>query len=350
MSVLTNFPHDPILDLDPWVGQRSVSYRFERIDSATGGSLGALTPLRDFSLSHTAGSTISRTLTLNLGVADSASIDPLTERVDVYMTFPDAEYPLGRYVYTSEFRQVWTSGDLVSASLVDEMFIVDQPIIKGFNAYGKSSMAAIQEALDGFDFVVKMEASPYTSVESWGIGANLGSVVLQSLALTGDYFSPWFGNDKAIHFIRSFDPATRIPDFDWDSSNSVIRSGISETSDILTAPNRFIVISNNAMSTSDPTVGIVDVPPTAPHSIFNRGFAVTEVVNLQIADATQAQAVAENLSQRQTVFERVQLSTAPDPRHDSYNVIFWQGSLWLEIGWSLQGSRMVHTLRKSYKS
>lgn len=349
MSVLTTFAHDPVLDLDPWVGQRSVSYRFERINSATGGTLGALTPLRDFSLSHTAGATISRTLTLSLGATDTANVNPLTERVDVYMTFPDTEYYLGRYVYTSDSVQVWTAGDLANVSLVDEMFIIDQPVTRGFNAYGKSSMAAIQEILDGFTFTLKMEASPYASVESWGIGTRRGSM-LQSLALTGDYFSPWFGNDGALHFIRSFDPATRIPDFDWDSSNSVIRSGISQTSDILTAPNRFIVISNNATSNSDPVVGIVDVPQTAPHSIFNRGFAVTEVVNLQIADATQAQAVAENLAQRQTVFERVQISTAPDPRHDSYNVIHWQGSLWLEIAWSLQGNKMTHTLRKSYAS
>ena len=44
-------------------------------------------------------------------------------------------------------------------------------------------------------------------------------------------------------------------------------------------------------------------------------------------------------------------STIPDPRHDGYDVIRWQGFNWLELGWSLpmiEGSSMSHTLRKSY--
>lgn len=353
MTGLTNLAHDPILDLDPWVGQRSVSYRFERINSATLGTLGALTPTRDATMSHNAASTISRTVSMNLGVSDTENINPLTERVDIYMTFPGVEYPLGRFVYTDESKQLWTSGSLGSMSLVDQMFVVDQPLTQGYNAYGKSSMAAIQDVMSAYpSFRLSMEASSYQSAESWGIGASRGSV-LQSLALSGDYFSPWFGNDGNLHFIRSFDPATRIPDFDWDSNRVVMRAGITDTSDILTAPNRFIVISNNAANSRSAVVGTAEVPISAPHSIANRGFAITQVSNLQLYDATQAQAVAENLAQRQTVFERVQMSTAPDPRHDSYNVIRWQGSLWLEIAWSLQlsaGGKMTHTLRKSYTS
>jgi len=347
MSTLTNFEHDSVLDLDPWVGQRSVSYRFERINSATGGPLGALIPLRDFSLSHTAGATIARNLSLSLGAVDTANVDPIAERLDMYMVFPSVEYPLGRFVYTDETKSRWTAGDLASVSLVDEMFIVDQPMTEGFNAHGKSCLAAIQEIMDPFPFELNMEASPYTSVESWGIGTNRGSA-LQALALSGDYFPPWFGNDKTLHFIRSFDPAAKIPDFDWDTNNVVVRAGISETSDILTAPNKFIVVSNAATNTSAEAVGTASIPATAPHSAVNRGFEVIQVSNLQIADGPQAQAVAENLAQQQTVYERVQLTTAPDPRFDSYNVVRWQGELWLEISWTLQGNKMNHTLRKSY--
>jgi hypothetical protein len=51
------------------------------------------------------------------------------------------------------------------------------------------------------------------------------------------------------------------------------------------------------------------------------------------------------------VFERVELSTPPDPRHDSHNVIRWQGENWLELAWSMplvEGGEMRHVLRKAY--
>ena len=73
--------------------------------------------------------------------------------------------------------------------------------------------------------------------------------------------------------------------------------------------------------------------------------------NLQVADADQARAVARGIGIRQTVFERVSLTTAPDPRHDSYNVVVWQGEKWLELAWSMalvEGGTMNHLLRKGY--
>jgi hypothetical protein len=155
-----------------------------------------------------------------------------------------------------------------------------------------------------------------------------------------------------MHWIRSFDPADgRLPDLDFDAHNSVLRAGIVETSDLITAPNKFIVISNTPTDPSNPVVGVASVNPAAPHSVVNRGFEVIETQDLQMADAVQAGVVAQNLVNRQTIFERVQLATAPDPRHDSYNVIHWQESLWLELAWSMtlvEGGAMGHLLRKAY--
>ena len=45
------------------------------------------------------------------------------------------------------------------------------------------------------------------------------------------------------------------------------------------------------------------------------------------------------------------LSTAPDPRHDGYDVIRWDGANWMELAWSMEmvdGGEMTHLLRKSY--
>lgn len=349
MSRLTTFTHDPILDMDPWIGQRFISYRYTLVNALTGQPLRTLTPQFGGSLSHDTGRIVARSLSLSLGVADTAAINPLTDRIDMEMIVNRTAYPLGRYVFVSNPRQVYTSGELTNVSLVDEMFVIDQQMEIGYNASGKSSTSAIQDLVTPFGFGIDIEASPFTSVESWSAGTYRGQA-LSALALTGDYFQPWMGSDRRVHVIRSFDPAVRVPDFDFDAGRKVIREPITRESDILTAPNRFVVISNAGLDATQPVVGTADVPLTAPHSIPNRGFVLPSVVDLQVGDVGQAQAVAVNLSQRQA-FERMDLETAPDPRHEAFNVIVYNDEAWLEIGWSLNlnpGGTMNHALRKAY--
>jgi hypothetical protein len=111
-----------------------------------------------------------------------------------------------------------------------------------------------------------------------------------------------------------------------------------------------MVTSNTNVDTA-PIVGVATVPPTAPNSFTNRGFYITQAQTLQLFSVAQAQAVAAGLANRFTVFETVNLNTLPDPRHDSYDVIFWNGSFWLELAWSMNltpGGLMGHTLRKAY--
>lgn len=349
---LTTFPEDPVLDLEPWVGQRQCTFRFDRINGVTGEVLGQIHPLRGASLIHDTTRTIKRQLNLDLGAVDTATINVVSDRILVYMVFPSGvEYPLGKYMFSDESNRIFTSGNLGNAALNDEMFLVDQQITKGVVGDRASTMSVVQDVLNDLPITYVMEPSPLPAVGSWTVGAGRGAI-LEALAKTGDYFSPWFGNDTKMHWIRSFDPSDgRLPDFDFDHGHAVLRAGIVQTSDLITAPNKFIVISNTPNDPSVPVVGEASINPTAPHSVVNRGFEVPEVQDLQIADNEQAAAVARNLANRQTIFERVTLSTAPDPRHDSYNVIRWQEGLWLELAWSMalvEGGTMSHLLRKVY--
>lgn len=358
-QLITNFPHDPILDLDPWVGQRQASYRFALTDGATGENLGDITPFRTATLSHDTTRTIKRQLTLDLGVFDTSIVDALTHRVSVFMTFPSGvEYPLGRYMFTDASRQVFTSGipgphtagGLGSMTLSDEMFMVDQEIEAGIDGTNKNVSVVMREVLEDFALDLEIDPTPYLSQGSWTIGTTRGSI-LESLAVEGDYFSPWFGNDNKFHCIRTFNPFGLIPDFDFDANMKVIRDPIVETDDLLTAPNVFIVVSNASEDPDVENVGRAEVPATAPHSIANRGFRLPRTFDLQVGTSTQVQAVAQGLMERFNIFERITLSTPPDPRHDSYNIIRWRGDIWLELGWSLTltaGGAMAHVLRKTY--
>lgn len=354
MSGLTLLPFDPLLDLPPWVGQRQATFRFDMTNGVTGEFLGQIHPLHGASLSHDTTRTIKRQLTLDLGEQDTANVDPITARIKPYMVFPNGrEYPLGTFMFTDSSRQVFTSGKLASMALNDEMFLVDQQLPVGLSSVstnGLSVNAMITKALTGLPVSYTMEFSPYLTLDSWAMGTMRGQA-LEALALTGGFFSPWFGNDSHLHFIRSFDPIDKIPEFDYDAGNQVFRAGIVETDNLLTAPNKFVVISDMAKDMSAPIIGEASVPQSAPHSEAERGFQILNVQTVQAGDNRHAQTIAANLMNRQTIFETVNLTTAPDPRHDSYNVIRWQGDLWLELSWSMaltEGGGMNHLLRKAY--
>lgn len=349
-GTLTTIPRDPKLDLVPWVGQRVSSFRFARSNGVTGEELGDVTPIRTGSLSHDTTRTIKRQLSLSFGKADAAILEPLTDRITVYMVMGDGtEYPLGRYMFTDDRRQVWTSGELADTVLSDEMFLVDQQIQQGINA--GSVVNTIYDTVAGLPITTNVEASPFDSNEAWTVGTGRGSI-LEALSVSGDFFSPWFDNDGILRFIRSFNAADAVADFDFDSGNKVIRGSITASSNILTAPNRFIVISNAATDSTVPAVGIADVPPSAPYSFARRGFYIVQTQDLQVPDSITAAAIAQNLANRQTVFLETALSSAPDPRHDSYNVVQWLGEKWLEVAWTMPlsaGSAMSHSLRRAYR-
>jgi hypothetical protein len=192
----------------------------------------------------------------------------------------------------------------------------------------------------------------YLTSGAWQAGTN-GTTVLDDLSVTGDYFTPWMGNDRHFHMVRTFDPADVVPTFDLDEQQTVTRDSITRTNDLLNAPNRVIVVSNagDADNRTAPIVGTYDVPSTAPHSIANRGFVIADVIDMQISTRPQAESIARNIAIHQRAVERVELTTPPDPRHDGYDVVRFDGVLWLETGWSMtlvEGGQMRHTMQRIY--
>lgn len=348
---------DATLDLDDCVGQRQATFEFDLIDIRSGYRT-QVHPLRDFipTLSHDTSRTIKRQITgLWFDVETTAMVNVVSSRLEIFMVIASQRFPLGRYVFNNQTRFQSTAGKQSSIALYDEGFIVDQKLERGYPIAGVVGNVSVEDVLnsmlDDLPITVERESSPYTTVGSWTAGTSRGYAVEQ-LALDGDYFSPWFSNTYAMRFIRTFDPALVVPTFDLDLGNRVLQSRVIESDDLLDAPNRFTVISNGVTTVpSVPAVGTYDVPASAPHSIANRGFVVPDVVNRQLQDNTQAATVAQNLGLRQTIFERIELETPPDPRHDSYDVLRWQGENWLELAWTMpliEGSSMTHLARKAY--
>ena len=356
-ALLTQPARPGALDMDAAVGQRQATFVFFVTDGVTGEHLGTITPIRQASLQHDTTRTVKRQLRFPLGRADTAFIDPVNNRISPFMDLPaapnsdrdDGLWPLGRYVFIDEAKLITTGGNLGSETLYDEMFRVDQPMIAGLSGFGKNVITVAAELVEGLEVTLLAESAPFVSSDAWGIGTQRGQAI-EALAVNGDYWSPWFDHLNRMRFRRTFDPATAPVDIDLDIGYRVYRQSIQQTSDLLTAPNVVIVVSNAALDASQETVGVATVPVTAPNSVAKRGFAIPKVFNLQITDAVQAGAAAAGLAQRIGIFETTTLVTAPDPRHDSYNVIRWQGNNWLELSWSMQlieGGEMQHVMRRA---
>lgn len=342
-----------VLDIGIGIGQRTATWRFDLVDAVSGENLGQIQPIRPgASITHDTTRSIKRDLRVTFGVTDTSAINPLTDRILPVMVIAGQEWPLGRFMFTDETDFQSTGGTLGDMALVDEMFIIDQQQSKPFSSTLSATAAVVdflelQPPLIGLD----IDASPYPAVGSWAPGTS-GGQILEALATQGDYMTPWMDNNGFFRMIRTVDPDTAVPTLDFDRGNRVIAGTVTGTSDLLRAPNRFVVTSNSSDSQTSAIIGTYDVPPSAPYSIAQRGFVIPQVVNLQLASSAQATAVARNLGIRQAVFRRAQVSTPPDPRHDSYDVIRWQGVNWLELGWTMtlqEGAPMTHLLRRSFQ-
>ncbi len=358
---LTTEPPNPQLDLADYVGQRRATFTFHLVDAITG-YREEIHPIFNSapSLSHDTGRTIMRQVDgIFLSVEDTAKFNSISSRLEIQMLLNGVAYPLGRYIPNGQLRAVSTAGTRSFPSFYDESFIVDQEITASFGAQNitGSGVVALQSTLETFlkryPIRYSIEPSNFAGIVSWPMGTR-GGFVVQQIAIDGDWFSPWMDHNNVYRFIRTINPQTAIPTLDFDSSNKVFRDRVLESDNLIEAPNRFVVISNGASSIGSgaaAVVGTYDVPASAPHSIANRGFIVQKTVNRQLDSLMQAQAVAANLGQRYTIFETAEVMTAPDPRHDSYDVIRWRGENWLEIAWRLpllEGSQMHHVMRRNY--
>jgi len=350
--MLTNFPLDPYLDMPAWRGQRVERFRFEWKNAITDETLGWLTPEKEPVplLTHNTATGVKRTLALNLGTFDTSQVNSLTDRILPSVEIGGTTYPLGRYMFSTDVRRKRTRGDLGMFRLLDEGFIIEQELSAAFFSISTVD-AAVLQLLAGLPLVdVDIEPTDFLSTGAWSVGVNRGQP-MEAYATQGDYFPYWLDHNGHVRMIRTRDPATEIPDFDLDAGFTVRRDSIDLTSDVLLAPNRFVVISNSGAAETDPLVGTYDVPPSAPHSIAQRGFVIQQTDEIQLGSQDQVAAAARNIGIRQTIFERVTFATPIDPRHDSYNVMNFMGDRWLEIGWSMElraGGIMEHTARKAY--
>ncbi len=347
-----SFDRNPVLDFAPHVGKRTENYTFQWVDGVTGQIYGYVHPRIDsVTLNHDTESSTKRTLDMWLDFRETALINIVRDRIKPFVEINGITYPLGKYMFTDNTENVKSEGTYGSYSLSDETFAIDTELDKGFSPKERAIPVIIRRLLAELPFIVtRIASSPFQALGSFGIGTSRLQVI-ETYQELGDYMPFWMDHDGVFRLIRTKDPAISIPDFSYDDNPSIV-PGIAKTTDLLSKPNRYIVIGDTTSSDSIELVGRADIPASAPHSKNNRGFFVPKIIRMSVASLGQANVIARNLALRDTIIENLEFDTPIDPRHDSYNVVHMLGENWIEYSWSMNlrpGGLMHHSVRRYYR-
>ena len=347
-----------LLDLDG-IGQRQSTVRFDVLyQAALTVPIGTITPIEQTvpTVAVDTASTISRTLSnLRLTPTDQAFLDPFAHRLrPVWILENGVEFPLGVFVCGSMDRIRYEYGLGASVSAVDQGVIVDQPMVTSVSVKkGESVTAKIVALLTGVVPNIDVDELNAT-VESpiaWPAGTSRLEIV-NALAALGSAFPLYFTNTGVARVRAVTAPAAEIPSLVYDAGGRIRVDSMVETDDLLTAPNRYLVIDSG---NPDLVISAVyDIPDTAPNSFVNRGYYVTEVISVQGLPPGSGYNSAAWLRARAEYeaagggYQSVAFSSPPDPRHDVLDPVGYLGTTYREVGWSLplaEGATMSHRLR-----
>jgi len=322
---------------------------------------GTLHPARDPvpRITNDTSRTIKRALSgLRVPATEAAEVNPFTDRIRARWVIEGdpALYPLGVFLFADQNEIVRSYGTDLDLELVDQTFIIDQPLLYGVSfGIGKALGTALGElaTLAGVPaFVVSPSTLTLQRPATWPGGASLYRV-LADLCVMAGFLPPFFDSAGVLQLVDAPDPELAPATLEYPPGSPIIDPSIVRTDGLLTAPNRWVVVDNGA--TGGPVVGVYDLPATAPHSFFSRGFYVTrweEQQGLTSNAAAVAAAKALALTDPSGV-ELASFSTVVDPRHDTFDIIEFAGQRWLEESWSMDlraGGSLTHQLRALYAS
>lgn len=285
-------------------------------------------------------------------------LDALGSRLQPFWVLPTGEeYSLGVFLWADDSSEVYTWGVPRTCSLVDKCLILEQQI--GMNVgVGKGATVtdAMAERCDalGIDSAHRIiEASSVTVSEpiAWAAGRDTHLAILESLAELAGFLPPYFDNDGILVLRATPNLASAPASTVYGPGTNVVSGTIVASSDILSAPNRYVVIDGSAQDVA--LVGTYDIPDEAPNSFANRGFYITTTSDLQgLADQTAADAAAHAAyASAPDIYTWLAFTSTPDPRQDTWDIIEFDGVHYLQTEWEMElvaGGAMTHELRSVY--
>lgn len=361
---------DDIVNLTGW-GQRTSTVRFELLDR-TNSYLGVLDI--DRSSIPTIENNINRSPKrqmngFKLPPSTTRDVNTLTERVrPVWIWQTGDTQNMGVFVFADASRhrqffgsaQFVTPGDdvLSTTTMTDQLVDLDYAT-GGVTMYrpGTRIADALREQLEVagvVDFFVE-ESNAKITGSAWMVWhPNVTRLkIINDLCQAGGYYSLYYDNEGVARCELVPDLEAANPDFEYASGGMIKRDSIVESDDLLDAPNRYLVI--NSSLTDGAVWGYWDIPASAPNSFENTGRRRVKQIDMQGPETMEdAAAAAKAYGQADfSTYRWVNFNTAPNPRHDTYDIIGWRAEKYREQTWRLplvEGADMSHELRRVWST
>lgn len=343
-------PANRILDLAQGIGQVQSTVIYQILDRDLN-VVGEVNSLTDCTVAASTSAAVKRQLSgFKLSERDLRKVDLFQHRIRVLMLLEDGtSWPLGVYVFTDSAKNVGSYISTLDTVLMDQDYILTQGIR---NPYGVNPGGSITDAINAildeagiFQRDVPGDATVRVGDPvSWPPGTSR-SEMLKVLCNLAGWLPPYF-NNGGVCVVRP--PTTVInvePDHYYDL-HRVAYNTLIENDNLLQAPNVYVVISTGPSKGDISATAEVDA--NLPFSVPNRGFVVTSVHRTQgLTSTRQAQDMADALAAQGSMgFKTVYFTGPPDPRHDLYETIEYDGTIYNEVEWSLplKGASMSHSL------
>lgn len=369
------FTYDELLDLDI-TSRRRETFRFDVLDQGNA-LIGTLAAAQDPVPSVTnnvdtdsprklSGLLVPQrtSLTADSPFLYAGEFNTLTDRVRViHVVDPGGaayEAPLGTFLWAEAVDQVNPDGTPIDGQLVDQSLLLMQPLDESVNydagSYVHDALAEQAAAAGIMDTFIETTQSYLSAPITGAIGRDTRGAVMRALCAAGGYLPWYFDNDGAlvVRVVPNLDVAVadHVYALGDGTTGRIISDTIRSSNGLLVAPNRYIAYEGSG-TTGAPLVGIFDVADSAPHSYANIGRRVTRAESVQgLLDQDAAdQAAAALYAQDESVYSTVSFSTPIDSRHDSFDIIEYEGVNYLEQVWRIPcaaGGAMTHELRRLY--
>lgn len=346
-----------LLDLDG-VNVRADRFEFELLDLDLQ-PIGLLAPDADRPpiVANDANQGKGRTVSsLNLPVDEVNDINPVSDRLRPWMVLQNgARFELGLFIWGVDNRPRRPWGVEHATSLVDQTLIIDQPMYRsiGQNKGANITVIAValaQEVIPRERIVFPASSQGLAAPIAWPPNTNRLTAINDLMAMLG-FVPAYFDRRGWLIFRDAPDMANVTVDHAYELGGRIYANSDVESDDLLDAHNRYAAYESSGQGPS--LFGRYDVPDSAPHSIANRGFAVSKVESVQgLQTSAQARKAAQTMALTdEDAFLWQRFTSTADPRHDTWDVVQFLGGIYLEAGWALtcrSGGPMTHTIRRVY--
>lgn len=289
---------------------------------------------------------------------------PLSDRVSPWWVFGNGlRYQQGVFVWGDDSQELWSSGDPRTGMLTDLCTNLDQPLpgSVGYQAgtFVNDAIADLLSLDPAGEVGIAMEGGISTTDAVIGVpigfaaGRDTTLTALDALCKIAGFLPPYYDNQGMLICREAPNLATATPDVQYGAGlGGVIPGTAVKSNDLLTAPNRYIVVAGNPQAE---LVGIFDVPDSAPNSFANTGQLRAKSTTVQgltsqaQADQTAAALYATDISSYTWL---AFTSARVNPLHDTWNVVSFDGVNYREVSWAIEckpGGRMSHQLRGAYQ-